>query len=210
MAAKTKQELKQVFNEVCDLYYQKAEVDLSKETIEITPEFNLPVTTDTLQITQDDPTINHYKVIGLDADWTSTSSPGDMKIQLTVPTINKEVMQIFYGDNSVADITKATVTTGDTEVDNEAGYEGYALEPKKKKIQGTFVLVDAEKNNLFIVTNFALYAKFLYDNVGTDPFAIQLIGSIEGAGKKCFAFLKKKQRSGDAGAGSQSSEIEDK
>ena len=193
MAAKTKQELKQVFNDVCDLYYLEGETDLSQATVNLVAGYNLPVTVDTLQITQDDPTINHYKVIGLDGDWTSSSTAGDMNVQLTVPTCSKEVMALFYGTESVMDLTNVTVSTGDGDVDNSAlGYEGYSLELKKKKITGTFILVDGEKNNLFVITNLALYAKPLYENPGTDPFAIQLTGAIEGAGKKSFAFLKKK------------------
>lgn len=192
MAAKTKQELKVVFNDIADLYYQQAVVDFEQSTLTFAPEFNLPVTVDTLQITQDDPTINHYKVIGLDADWTSSSTSGDVKIQLTVPTLDKEVMKIFYGADSVKDVTKATMTTGDTELDGATGFEGHAWELKKRKIVGTFFLVDSEKKSLVVITNLALYAKQLYDNPGTQPFAIQLTGSIEGAGKKSFAYLKKK------------------
>lgn len=189
MAAKTKQELKDVFNGVCDLYYQQEEVDLSQTTISLTPEFDLPVTVDTLQITQDAPTINHYKVIGLDGDWTSSSTAGDMQVQLTVPTKSEEVMKVFYGTSAVSTITGATLTTGDEDLDGT--YKGYALELKKKKLTGTFILVDEEKTNLFVITNLALYAKPLYENPGTEPFAIQLTGAIEGAGKKSFAFLKK-------------------
>ena len=192
MAAKTKQELKVVFNDIADLYYQQAVVDFEQSTLTFAPEFNLPVTVDTLQITQDDPTINHYKVIGLDADWTSSSTSGDLKIQLTVPTLDKEVMKIFYGVDSVKDVTKANMTTGDTELDASTGFEGHAWELKKRKITGTFFLVDSEKKSLVVITNLALYAKQLYDNPGTQPFAIQLTGSIEGAGKKSFAYLKKK------------------
>lgn len=191
MAAKTKQELKVVFNDIADLYYQQAVVDFEQTTLKFAPEFNLPVTVDTLQITQDDPTINHYKVIGLDADWTSSSTSGDVKIQLTVPTLDKEVMKIFYGADAVKDVPTATMTTGDTELDGTTGFEGHAWE-LKKKITGTFFLVDSEKKNLVVITNLALYAKQLYDNPGTQPFAIQLTGSIEGAGKKSFAYLKKK------------------
>lgn len=189
MAAKTKQELKDVFNGVCDLYYQQEEADLSQATISLTPEFDIPVTVDTLQITQDDPTINHYKVIGLDGDWTSSSTAGDMQVQLTVPTKSEEVMKVFYGTSAVSTITGATLTTGDEDLDGT--YKGYALELKKKKLTGTFILVDEEKTNLFVITNLALYAKPLYENPGTEPFAIQLTGAIEGAGKKSFAFLKK-------------------
>ena len=151
------------------------------------------MTVDTLKITQDSPTINHYKVIGLDADWTSSSTAGDMSVELTVPSVNEEIIKTCFGESAYAQITKASITTGDTTVDNGAtGYEGYAWEASKYKMEGTFVLVEATKNNLFVVTNLALYATFLYDNTSTEPIAFKLTGTVEGAGQKSFAYLKKK------------------
>ena len=193
MAMKKKQELKDVFNGLSSLLYQSAVADLSSSTLTITPEFDLPVTVDTLQITQDDPTINHYKVIGLDGDWTSSATLGDMSIQFTVPTKAKEVLMLAYGADAVKEITKLSITTGDTEIDNgENGYAGVSVMLKKQKVTGTFVLVDEEKENLMVMTNVALWAKPLYDNPGTEPFAIQFTGTMEGAGSQSMAWLKKK------------------
>lgn len=193
MATKTKQELKDVFNGLSSVLYTDEVVDLSSGTPTITPKYDLPVTVDTLQLSQDDPTVNHYKVIGLDGDWTSSATLGDMTVQFTVPTKAKEVLQLAYGESAVKDITKLTLTTGDAEVDKSAnGYEGVSLMIGKKKVTGTFVLVDEEKKNLMVITNIALWAKPLYENPGTEPFAIQFTGTIEGAGSQSLAWLKKK------------------
>lgn len=193
MATKTKQELKDVFNGLSSVLYTDEVVDLSSGTPTITPKYDLPVTVDTLQLSQDDPTVNHYKVIGLDGDWTSSATLGDITAQFTVPTKAKEVLQLAYGESAVKDITKLTLTTGDAEVDNSAnGYEGVSLMIGKKKVTGTFVLVDEEKKNLMVITNIALWAKPLYENPGTEPFAIQFTGTIEGAGSQSLAWLKKK------------------
>lgn len=193
MATKTKQELKDVFNGLSSVLYTDEVVDLSSGTPTITPKYDLPVTVDTLQLSQDDPTVNHYKVIGLDGDWTSSATLGDMTVQFTVPTKAKEVLQLAYGESAVKDITKLTLTTGDAEVGNSAnGYEGVSLMIGKKKVTGTFVLVDEEKKNLMVITNIALWAKPLYENPGTEPFAIQFTGTIEGAGSQSLAWLKKK------------------
>lgn len=190
---KTKQELKDVFNGLSSLLYSSTIVDLSKENQTITPEYDLPVTVDTLQISQDDPTINHYKVIGLDGDWTSSATLGDMSIQFTVPTKAKEVLTLAYGADAVKDITKLSINTGDADIDNTAsGYEGVSIKLEKKKVTGTFVLVDEEKQNLMVLTNLALWAKPLYENPGTEPFAIQFTGTMEGAGSQSLAWLKKK------------------
>lgn len=189
---KKKQELKDVFNGLSSLLYQSAVADLSQASITITPEYDLPVTVDTLQFSQDDPTINHYKVIGLDGDWTSSATLGDMNIQFTVPTKAKDVLELAYGADAVKSITAATINTGDTEIDNANGYEGVSIKLEKKKITGTFVLVDEEKENLMVLTNVALWAKPLYENPGTEPFAIQFTGTMEGAGSQSLAWLKKK------------------
>lgn len=193
MATKTKQELKDVFNGLSSVLYTDEVVDLSSGTPTITTKYNLPVTVDTLQLSQDDPTVNHYKVIGLDGDWTSSATLGDMTVQFTVPTKAKEVLQLAYGESAVKDITRLTLTTDDADVDNSAnGYEGVSLMVGKKKVTGTFVLVDEEKKNLMVITNIALWAKPLYENPGTEPFAIQFTGTIEGAGSQSLAWLKKK------------------
>ena len=193
MATKTKQELKDVFNGLSSVLYTDEVVDLRSGTPTITTKYNLPVTVDTLQLSQDDPTVNHYKVIGLDGDWTSSATLGDMTIQFTVPTKAKDVLKIAYGESAVKDITKLTITTDDAEVDNSTnGYEGVSLMVGKKKVTGTFVLVDEEKKNLMVITNVALWAKPLYENPGTEPFAIQFTGTIEGAGSQSLAWLKKK------------------
>lgn len=189
---KSKQDLKDVFNGLSSLLYQSAIVDLSQATLSITPEYDLPVTVDTLQISQEDPTINHYKVIGLDGDWTSSATLGNMNIKFTVPTKAKDVLKLAYGEDAVKEITKLTITgTGDSDLDNESGFTGTSIMLKKKKVTGTFVLVDEEQSNLMVLTNVALWAKPLYENPGTEPFAIQFTGTMEGAGSHSMAWLKK-------------------
>lgn len=189
---KTKQELKDVFNGLSSLLYQSTVVDLSQATLSITPQYDLPVTVDTLQISQEDPTINHYKVIGLDGDWTSSATLGNMSIQFTVPTKAKEVLELAYGADAVNEITKLTITgTGDSNLDSANGFTGTSIMLKKKKVTGTFVLVDEEQSNLMVLTNVALWAKPLYENPGTEPFAIQFTGTMEGAGAHSMAWLKK-------------------
>lgn len=187
MAMKSKVDLKQVFNDPKALLFQKDVVDLASSSITLAPEYDLPVAVDTLQITQDDPQVNHYKILGLAGDWTSSATIGDTTIQFTVPTNHTDVLKLAYGEDAVKAIT-ATVT-GTTTIDGS--WAGNSLDLKQHKVTGTFVLIDAEEKNLFVVTNTALYAKVLYDNPGTAPFAVQFSGTIEGAGTPCMAWLTK-------------------
>ena len=190
MAMTTIDKMKDIFVGPKTLLYTSVIADLSKTTLEITPEVELPVTVDTLKATMDDPTINHYKVIGFAGDWATTSELGDFNVEFVVPSKAKDLLKVMFGEDAVTDLTKVTLKgTGDTTLDNTTGFAGVAVEPKKFKIKGTIVIVDEEKKNLMVITNIALYATLQWDNSGTEPVAFKFSGSIEGAGKRSIAWL---------------------
>ena len=192
--------MKDIFVGPKTLLYTSVIADLSKTTLEITPEVELPVTVDTLKATMDDPTINHYKVIGLAGDWATTSELGDFNVEFVVPSKAKELLKVMFGEDAITELTKVTLKgTGDTSLDATSGFTGVAVEPKKFKIKGTIVIVDEEKKNLMVITNIALYATLQWDNSGTEPVAFKFAGSIEGAGKRSIAWLTNAQASGVGG-----------
>ena len=200
MAMTTIDKMKDIFVGPKTLLYTSVIADLSKATLEITPEVELPVTVDTLKATMDDPTINHYKVIGLAGDWATTSELGDFNVEFVVPSKAKDLLKVMFGEDAVTDLTKVTLkSTGDTTLDNTTGFTGVAVEPKKFKIKGTIVIVDEEKKNLMVITNIALYATLQWDNSGTEPVAFKFSGSIEGAGKRSIAWLTNAPASGVGG-----------
>ena len=185
------EELKDIFVGPKTLLYAKAITDLSKTTLDITADLELPVEVDSLKATMQDPTINHYKVIGLAGDWATTSELGDFNVEFVVPSKAKDLLAAMFGNDAVSDITKVTLKTGDTDLDATTGFTGVALEPKKFKIQGTIAIVDDTKTNVMVITNIALYATLQWDETGTKPVAFKFSGSIEGAGKKSIAWLTK-------------------
>ena len=192
MAMTTIDKMKDVFCGPKSLIYSKSITDLSVPTVEITPDVELPVEVDSLKASMADPSINHYKVIGLAGDWATTAELGDFNIEFVVPSKAKDLLNIIFGDDAVGDLTKLTLKgTGDATLDAEAGFTGVALEPKKFKVKGTVVIVDDEKENLMVITNIALYATLQWDDTGTKPVAFKFAGSIEGAGKKSIAWLSK-------------------
>ena len=200
MAMTTIDKMKDIFVGPKTLLYTSVIADLSKTTLEITPEVELPVTVDTLKATMDDPTINHYKVIGLAGDWATTSELGDFNVEFVVPSKAKDLLKVMFGEDAVTDLTKVTLKgTGDTTLDNTTGFAGVAVEPKKFKIKGTIVIVDEEKKNLMVITNIALYATLQWDNSGTEPVAFKFSGSIEGAGKRSIAWLTNAPSAGVGG-----------
>lgn len=191
MAMKKIEELKDIFVGPKTLLYAKAITDLSKTTLDITADLELPVEVDSLKATMQDPTINHYKVIGLAGDWATTSELGDFNVEFVVPSKAKDLLAAMFGNDAVSDLTKVTLKTGDTDLDATTGFTGVALEPKKFKIQGTIAIVDDTKTNVMVITNIALYATLQWDETGTKPVAFKFSGSIEGAGKKSIAWLTK-------------------
>ena len=192
MAMTTIDKMKDVFCGPKSLIYSKSITDLSVPTVEITPDVELPVEVDSLKASMEDPSINHYKVIGLAGDWATTAELGNFNIEFVVPSKAKNLLKIMFGDDAVGDLTKLTLKeTGDATLDAEAGFTGVALEPKKFKVKGTVVIVDDEKENLMVITNIALYATLQWDDTGTKPVAFKFAGSIEGAGKKSIAWLSK-------------------
>ena len=185
------EELKDLFVGPKTLLYAKAITDLSKATIDITADLELPVEVDSLKATMEDPTINHYKVIGLAGDWATTSELGDFNVEFVVPSKAKDLLAAMFGNDAASELTKVTLKTGDTELDATTGFTGVALELKKFKIQGTIAIVDDTKTNVMVITNIALYATLQWDETGTKPVAFKFSGSIEGAGKKSIAWLTK-------------------
>lgn len=191
MEMKKIEELKDLFVGPKTLLYAKAITDLSKATIDITADLELPVEVDSLKATMESPTINHYKVIGLAGDWATTSELGDFNVEFVVPSKAKDLLAAMFGNDAVSELTKVTLKTGDTELDATTGFTGVALELRKFKIQGTIAIVDDTKTNVMVITNIALYATLQWDETGTKPVAFKFLGSIEGAGKKSIAWLTK-------------------
>lgn len=200
MAMTTIDKMKDIFNGPKTLLYSKDITDLSKASVDITPEIELPVEVDSLKATMEDPTINHYKVIGLAGDWATTAELGDFNVEFVVPSKAKDLLKIMFGEDAITELTKVTLKgTGDETLDATTGFAGVAVEPKKFKIKGTIVIVDDEKENLMIVTNIALYATLLWDDTGSKPVAFKFAGSIEGAGKRSIAWLTKAPAPGIGG-----------
>lgn len=167
--------VKKIFNDPATILYSSTAYNFSSSSSEtpltLTFEYKLPVTVDTLQVTQDDPTINHYKIIGLSGDWATSATLGDVSIQMTIPNVAKEALQMCFGTDNVKDV--ANVLLGD------GTWSGTGVVPKKYKLGGTVGILASNDTDLMLISGTALYAKLLYDNPGTDPFAIQLSGGIE-------------------------------
>lgn len=162
--------LKKIFNDPATILYSEKAFDLTKDK-ELSFDYKLPVTVDTLQVKQDDPAINHYKIIGLSGDWTSSATLGDVSIQLTIPNVSEDALKMCFGEDNVKAISGISIGSDQ--------YEGNGVVFKKRKLGGTVAVVASNETDIMLISGTALFAKMLYENPGTDPFAIQLNGGIE-------------------------------
>lgn len=182
MAMKTKKQLKDVFGGIASMWYQSAELDLtSLSGITITPEYDVPVKVDTIELEQGDPSIEHYKVIGLPGDWITSSEAGDIDLSFRVPTKHSDILKLAYGEDAVKAITGATVNTTD-EAGGAVTYNGTALTLVDRKIDGTFILVNQSKDKLLVLANTSLWAKPVIDSDAKGVFALDFNGTIESDG----------------------------
>jgi len=184
MAMKTKSELKSVFNGPSSLMYQSTL--LSGSTLELDPEYDLPVKVDTLNFEQGEPTIDHYKVIGLTGDWVSSSEAGDITISFRVPTKQTDVLKLAFGDDAVSSVS------GTFNGDNFTG-DGLVL--KNKKITGTWAILNDAGDQLLILNNTSLYASLVMDSDAKGVVAIDFNGTIESDGTNPDVLFLRKQTS---------------
>lgn len=197
MAVKIKNELKLVIDDLSMLLVQKTPITVGQgNTITINPDYELPVTVDTLQTTGGEPTISHYKVIGLDADWTSSSTPGEWTVQFTVPTMHTDVLKFAFGDDAVAEMGSVTNSGVDSEnnkvIPQATGevWTGVKVGLAAHKITCSMVIANGAKDKLVIFRTVDLYAHVMKEANG-DPYCIQFNGTVTSDGTNDMMVLTK-------------------
>lgn len=129
------------------------------------------------------PSIEHFKVKGLNADWVNTFTPGDGEITLEIPCNNTNILELVYGTTG----TNVTVTlpTGATTKTVGTG-KAFSL-PQKAIYLGLLILNDTEDKLLFIKK-----AKFMAQTIfdgSNKPLCVVLTGSIASADEHSFGIL---------------------
>lgn len=150
--------------------------------IALSPDYDLPVHLDDLTLEEGDPTVNHYKIFGQDADWVATATKGDFSIKMVVPTSHKEVLKLAYGDDAVVE---AGATNGGV------SYQGVGLTVTKHEVRGTVVLINEAYDKMLIISNAVLWASLKFSDASTTPVAVQFDGTFEATGNPDILFLKK-------------------
>ena len=129
------------------------------------------------------PTINRFKVKGLQSDWVNTFTPGDGEITLEIPCNNTNILELVYGQSG----TNVTITlpTGVTAKNVGTG-KGFSSAQKAIYL-GLLILNDTEDKLLFI-KKAKFMAKTIFDG-SNKPLSVVLTGSIASADATSFGVL---------------------
>lgn len=125
-----------------------------------------------------EPSIDHYKIHGMNGDWTSRMTPGETEINLFIPVVNAEVL-------AACGFTTTAVSSGaPTIADANAGdYKftattGYTFAETQKAFTVGIAAANDEGNKLFAIKKVKLLASILFDSADTaKPIGITLAGS---------------------------------
>jgi hypothetical protein len=186
---KTKSQLADKFSGPSSLLYQSAALTITEgqggtKTFTAAPELDVPCKVDSLNFEQGEADTEEYNIIGLAGAWVTESDPGDIDLGFRVPSISEDILTLAFGSDAVSEI-EGTVDSVD--------YEGLALVLKNKKVQGTWMIVNSQKDRIMVLNNTVLFASLVLDSDAKGVMAVDFNGSIESDGTNPdVIFLKKK------------------
>lgn len=178
MAIKTKKQMQDsVFSGISAVYLVKGGIVTSAgaATIKDTDVVEAPVSEDSgFNFNGGTPSVSHFRVHGLTADWASTFTPGDGELTLEIPCEDDDVIDLLYANDGKE--TTLTLPDGIT-VGGKSSVKGEARSFEQKAVYlGVLVLNDTADKLLFIKK-----AKFIatpaFDG-GEKPYAITLTGAL--------------------------------
>jgi len=134
------------------------------------------------------PSVEHFKIKGLNADWVNTFTPGDGTITLEIPCNETGIMELCFGVESVD--TTIQLPAGSA-ASTAVSYKGAAFAaPQKAVYLGLVILDDSETKALFI-KKAKFMAQAIFDG-SNKPLCVVLTGAIaESADKTAFGILEK-------------------
>ena len=149
-------------------------------------EFELPIVTDSFDITQASGTTTPTKVLGLAGAWCVAGEPGDIAINFTIPSIKDSLLDVFYTK------TASSLSTADEAQGSVTGaFEGYGYFLKSDMIEGSALIISENQEYALFVKNIQGYpALILADGTGS-PMGVTINGLVVGGNAECdFALLK--------------------
>lgn len=134
------------------------------------------------------PSINHFKIKGLNTDWTCTFTPGDGQVTLEIPCHETNILETVYGQAGVeVEIKLPTEVQLDS---TKTAIKGKAFASTQKAIiLGLLILNDTEDKVLYI-KKAKFMAQTMFDS-SQKPLCVTLTGTIAaGADADAFGILE--------------------
>lgn len=180
-----------VFNGISSVFAVKGGIDTTsgKATLSADKLLEFPVSDDSgFNFDTGAPSINHFKIKGLNADWTCTFTPGDGQITLEIPCHETNILETVYGQVGTEVELKLPE---DIQLDStKTAIKGKAFASTQKAIiLGLLVLNDTEDKVLFI-KKAKFMAQTMFDS-SQKPLCVILTGTIAaGADADAFGILE--------------------
>lgn len=136
------------------------------------------------------PSIEHFKVHGLNADWVSTFTPGDTELNLEIPCHDTRIMEFCFGtDGEAMQITLPNGANGALKDADATGvFSGKAFGPSQKSIECGLLILDDTEKRLFFIEKAKLTAQVTFDG-SNKPLCVVLSGSLSATGSTSFGIL---------------------
>lgn len=190
MAIKKKIDLQNdVFEGISSVFAVKGGITTSGGTATITEGnvIEFPVSDDSgFNFDTGAPSIEHFKVAGLNTDWVNTFTPGDGELTLEIPCNETDIMEFCFGDSGTS--TALTIPSGI--VGTSTSVSGKAYSPAQKAVTlGLLILNDTADKMLFI-KKAKFVAQIIFDG-SNKPLCVVLTGSLAaGADTDAFGILE--------------------
>lgn len=130
------------------------------------------------------PSIEHYKVHGINGDWTSRMTPGDTEVNLFIPCVDSEVLTacgFTVTTVSSTDAAKAVIAdsdSGDYKFTPASGQSAFSFAETQKAFTVGIAAANDEGTKLFAIKKVKLLASILFDAADTaKPIGITLSGA---------------------------------
>ena len=135
------------------------------------------------------PSIEHFKVHGLNADWVSTFTPGDTELSIEIPCHDTEIMQLVFGSEGTnISINLPLDALKDTAGVATATASGKGFGAAQKSVELGLLILDDTEKRLFYIKKAKLTAQVTFDG-SNKPLCVVLSGSLSDSGDGAFGIL---------------------
>jgi len=135
------------------------------------------------------PSIEHFKVHGLNADWVSTFTPGDTELSIEIPCHDTEIMQLVFGSQGTnISINLPLDALKDTAGKTTATATGKGFGAAQKSVELGLLILDDTEKRLFYIKKAKLTAQVTFDG-SNKPLCVVLSGSLSDSGDGAFGIL---------------------